>query len=251
MKAAPIALIDLLATNQFVMYDRYTFTLIDGTVVVFTTDDPDKLAPFAVPSSTYVLDTFTGTAGETLATHVGEIGATWTAGLGGYPGLLTDQELNGSGSLSPVSSRTGRYGASGMPANDLSDYFQELEFTFPAGFNTYAELECASFDPSVHGFQFYAISTGPSLLFGMSATSSTGASFGNFPTWGPHDGLAHILRAEVTNGRKTVRLFVDGAFYFGTTFVDPLPMAITQTGLYISPVTSPAVQIHRIEGSAL
>lgn len=41
MKTASAGLIELLSTAQeFIMVDTYTFTLIDGTVLVFVSGDP-------------------------------------------------------------------------------------------------------------------------------------------------------------------------------------------------------------------
>lgn len=41
MKTASAGLIELLASrNEYTMVDTYTFTLVDGTVMVFTSGDP-------------------------------------------------------------------------------------------------------------------------------------------------------------------------------------------------------------------
>lgn len=80
MKNATPALIAFLAAaKQFVMWETYTFTLADGTVIEYSTRDEDApplpVAPPPAPEVT-MHDTFTGNG--TLATHVGEINAVWS-----------------------------------------------------------------------------------------------------------------------------------------------------------------------------
>ena len=93
MKEATETLIAFLASGKaFVMWDTFTFTLADGTELVYNTRDPDAPPlPASIPLDfNALLDTFAGVG--TLETHVGEQAADWITanpGRGGDLALLT------------------------------------------------------------------------------------------------------------------------------------------------------------------
>jgi hypothetical protein len=87
--------------------------------------------------TSFVLDTFTGSGGTTLAAHVGETGATW-ASVSGTPSDLTAYALNGSGQLVMVSALNPLY-ASGTPTS--ADYFVEIELIPTFSFLPYIQVD--------------------------------------------------------------------------------------------------------------
>lgn len=86
-------------------------------------------APVDAPSSPpaeFVLDTFTGTGD--LASHVGEIGATWVAS----PAALGELVLDGAGSIAATAySKTDVFRASGLPPSP--DYSVFATFAYSVG----------------------------------------------------------------------------------------------------------------------
>lgn len=114
----------LAGATQFVMWEVFTFTLSDGSQFALSTRDgpvPTANAGGGGGGNAavdYVLDSFTGTLGETLLTHVGEVGAAWTGIFGDGAG---EWQLLGNGRLVDVDTDLNLVQANGVvPADALS-----------------------------------------------------------------------------------------------------------------------------------
>lgn len=190
MKAASDNLIAFLASGKaFVMWDTFTFTLADGTELVYTTRDPDAPPlPVELPPSsydnTYLLDTFDGTGN--LSTHQGQAGANWPQFISQYateddPTKLDRFQLI-AGVLQPETFETNGFmelSFNPSTANESGSYFVAANVSFSTNGFSPLTLYLADVDFLTYGY-----------------VSITPGNSGNGP-----------------------RLFVSGAFY-GVAFND-------------------------------
>lgn len=259
MKAATAELISLLASSkQFVMWEEFTFTLADGTTqIVYSTVDPDAPpVPLVQPppppppaGDAWLLDTFTSDEEETLAVHVGEVGATWSTGTGGYPeGPSGFQVIDGVTSV--PSGDTGQVRASGLPPDDSSDYYMELELflasnvtasfssTRVSGFKGF-QLECSTFSGSNIAVATYGSTDAETF----SNSTDSGMAF-------PGSAVAWVT---VTGGRKVVRYGLGSGVGDNQlaeyTFADALPTVDAVQMVMFGPFGDATAS--RIEGGAL
>lgn len=133
MRPTDANVVSLLAsTRQIVFWEEFTFTLANGSEVMYSTKDPDFTLPVVLPTpgppppaELWIEDTFTGAVETTLATHVGEVGATWS----GFSGP-SNFELDGAGNVIYAPASSGTVGASGLPTTGTTDYYFRTSAVF-------------------------------------------------------------------------------------------------------------------------
>lgn len=254
MKPASAELVSLLASSrQVAIWEEFTFTLADDSVLTYSTRDRDALPAIVAPPpapAAWLLDTFTGAAAETLATHIGEVGATWSNGTFGYPAGAVDFVLSGTGSVAVVGS-TGQVRASGLPPDDTSDFY--LEASLRVGSFATVDLWILRLSP-FNGVYVSCGDIGTTNIVLSATASNDTESFSNF---GVNSGVPYaggvdvVLWCEVTAGRTVVSYGV-GAFRGDNqlvqfTFAAPLASGINAVQM----VATPTATIYSIEGGPL
>jgi len=239
-----VALFD--SVKNFVMWEEYTFSFPDQSTLVLSTKDVDATVsyppppPPPPPGIPWLLDTFTGTLGDTLATHVGEVGAAWSAGTAS----ASDFVLTGDGNVQ-YTAGPGTVIASGLPPSGTADFYLELEFTV-------YEFDQAEIQCTVGGSQGVRMKPfGSSGVVKLDTVIVTGSDFkiNTYNTGLPMGaGESYVAWCEVTDARKTVTFGVGAARGSGAvatlTLIGTLPTA-DATIMYISGPTS---LVSRIEG---
>lgn len=199
-----------------VMWDTYTFTLADGTVLTYSTRDQDAPplpSDGPVPTFEALLDTFTG-ADSPLADHVGEQSADWAA-----VNELTDLEnfsiANGALFTSSAFYIGPPIRSQWVPDGNTSSFYMEANVSLDGGAGT-LRLVAATEDFSAEASTELYIDNGnggvgPRLflrasMYGNSSTYDSGSL--ELPL--EPDGTPHVLRMEVSSGRNAIEVLLDG-----------------------------------------
>ncbi len=159
-----------------------------------------------------ILDTFTGTVGTTLATHIGETGATWRV-LNPAQATLDNMVLDGAGRVRKVAGNTDILIApSGLQPE--GDFFIELVFNTVNLINgsAFSEIfwnasELIPYDGLQIAFDQFGITVVPDH-----APFDPNYPFAFYTI--PPDDLDHLLRIEITSDENVVYLDGIEAFRF-------------------------------------
>jgi hypothetical protein len=195
-------------------------------------------------SAAFLYDTFTGAAGG-LASHVGEVGASWVD-MGGGP-VNAAVELDGSGSVQ---------------INTAGDYFSDPSgapiastgFTFGLGVTSlttnddpYVSLNAWDSTATLRGPNIYVYLSSGVLNAGASVTTAvTGYDTGSIPVSNPT--APHDYAVRVSNLGQTVELLIDGALAATLSIgVGEMPVC-TVMSLEISDSTSGRIGVQYVNG---
>lgn len=215
MKEASDVLIAFLASGKaMVMWDTFTFTLADGTVLTYSTRDQDAPALPTTPPPTYdeLLDTFAGSG--SFAEHVGEQSADWAA-----VNELTDLENFSVANGALFTSSAFYIGApivsQWVPEGNTSSFFMEANLSLSGGVGSLRLRSFRTDFATEASSELYIDNgnggVGPRIfvnasLYGASSSYSPGSV--ELPL--EPDGTPHVLRMEVSGGRNAIEIFVDG-----------------------------------------
>jgi hypothetical protein len=180
---------------------------------------PPQTSGGSGPVTLFMQDTFTGTNGTDLLTHVGEVGAEWQAGSGPTEDSTTDGRgemklIDGSLYFYEIDAFRGRAAWSGELPDDGSDFYLEVELDFgpSRGFKNFIlYTRDAGGNPvwrfgyeensQFRGFYRITDSMGGSVFdFGYQLAPDEPETW--TATW--------IYRMEVTEGRTQVQFFLNG-----------------------------------------
>lgn len=217
MKEASDALIAFLASGKaMVMWDTFTFTLADGTVLTYSTRDQDAPAlPTEGPPPTFdaLLDTFTGSNGP-LAGHVGEQSADWAA-VNELTNLENFSIADGTLFTSSAFYIGPAIRSQWVPDGNTSSFYMEANVSLSGGAGR-LRLVAATDDLSRSATTELYIDNGNGgvgprlfLLTAMYGNSSNIDSGGIELPIEP-DGTPHVLRMEVSSGRNAIEVLLDG-----------------------------------------
>ena len=250
MKPADPELAALLATHRtFVMWEEYQFTFANNDTVTFSTKDQDSTRRYEEPpppppaGPTWLEDTFTGTASDTLATHVGEVGANWSDGTVATSSFA----LTGDGNVQHLGG-PGNVIASGVAPAGNTNFYMEFEFSVSDG--DQAELQSQLF--GTFGVRIQA--------FGDSGVVKLGAvviTFSDFFVSTYNTGLAsgagtsYVCWAEVSGARKSVALGVGSARGIGLVATVSLNQALPDPSQTIFYMSGDTALVSRVKGGGL
>lgn len=146
----------------------------------------------------FVSDTFTGTAGTALASHTGEVGATWTV----HPSYANDAVLTDANRVRVNGTNVGYY-ASGVPATaeyDVSAVFRAIDSSVTTGIGTTGRMATAAdtmylLRPSAGVWQLFKAVSGAFTLLGSYSQALT-------------VGVDYTVKLEIRDAAKKV--YIDG-----------------------------------------
>lgn len=164
--------------------------------------------------TTFVLDTFTGSAGN-LTGHTGETGATWTMDVVIGSGIASDMVLSGSGELIRAAATVGTSAA--VPSGTVTgDFFIEMN------------AHWVSPNPGVRDGQIMLYDAGNNEVAEIGSNGNFAAIAGVGSTgFTPADSVDYLIRIESMSGVWTLK--VDGATLLTgtpTSAVQPLSLAL-------------------------
>ncbi len=200
------------------MWDVFTITLVNGTVLTYTNRDPDSPEPSAAASGLGLLDTFGG--GGNMSTHVGEIGANWSAwaseyaDLEGDPGRLNRFLLDG-GSMAPASTNEdlGRLKTTFAPEGNTSAYYMFANFSIGNGGDF--SIGSGNFDTGTQAFVDAYIDTeanvGNRVFMFMTLYGATESASSDQISTGIAPGANLTMKMEIFENRTSGRFLVNGA----------------------------------------
>lgn len=259
MKEASESLIAFLESGKaMVMWDTFTFTLADGTVLTYSTRDQDAPALPTAPPDTFdhLLDTFTGNG--TFEDHVGEQAANW---LTANPGREADFELFTvqAGSLENIDYAypEDRFFTQWAPTDNESSIFMRANFSLSTygsafGMGMYGE----DFD---HWAEVYAYvdngngGVGARMFLATyfySLTSNWNASFETsvVPSSTPHE-----VRMEITQSRRLMTVYLDDVPVMNGNLASGDSLGSID-GSYIAPIgggSGSYLRVNELEGGLL
>lgn len=257
MKTASDTLIAFLASGKaMVMWDTFTFTLADGTVLAYSTRDPDAPALPTAPPDTFdhLLDTFTGDT--PFIDHVGEQAANW---LAANPDRENDFDLFTvqDGALENIGYAfpDGRFFTQWVPPGDEASIFMRANFSMESygtamsigmqgdDFNRWAEVY-AYVDNGNGGVGARVFLT--AYFYSMTSNWNASMETSIIPSNDPFE-----VRFEITQNRRLMTVFLnDVSVMNGNLALGDSLGALDSS--YIGPIAPGSLlRVNEIEGGLL